>query len=98
MLKDGGAFLGGEIARFVSRNGVVVIDFDGGSAFGLEAEVDIEHVHKAAQEQACADEEHAGEGDFGDDKDGADALMLAALAGAGAGVFEGLMQIATGHA
>jgi GNAT superfamily N-acetyltransferase len=65
---------------------------------GLESEIDVEDFEEAAQQQAGADEQHAGESDFGDDEDGAEALMLAALAGAGAGVLERLLQVAGGHA
>ena len=79
-------------------NVVVVVDFDGGGALGLEAEVDVEDVEEAAQQQAGADEQHAGQSDFSDDENGADALVFAALAGAGTGVLEGFLQIAAGHA
>ncbi len=79
LLEDCGAFLRGEVASFVPWDAVVVCDFDGGSALRLETEVDIEDVEEAAQEQTGADEQHAGECDLGDDKDGAGALMFAAL-------------------
>ena len=77
---------------------VVVVDLDGGGVFRLESQIDVEDLHEAAQQQARADEQHAGQSHFSDDEDGAEALMLAALAGAGAGVFERLLQIAAGHA
>ena len=77
---------------------VVVVDLDGGGVFGLEAEIDIEDMEEAAQQQARADQQHAGESNLGDDENGADALVLAALARAEAGVLERLLQIAGGHA
>src|ERR1019366_401918 len=74
-----------------SRSAVVVFNLDRGGALGLEAEVDVEDVEETAQQKASSDEEHAGECDFRDDKDGADALVLAALTGAEAGVLERLV-------
>ena len=73
---------------------VIVVDADGGGGGWLEAEVDVEHVEETAEEQARADDEHAGEGNFGDDEDGTEALVFAAVAHSGAGVFEGFLELA----
>ena len=86
------------IRRSVVGNVVVVVDLDGGGALGLEAEIDIEDVEEAAQQQARADQQHASQRYLGDDEDGAEAVVFAALSGAGAGVFERFLQIAAGHA
>ena len=83
------------LAAVSTRRGVV--EEDGGGAGWLEAEVDVEDAEEAAQEQAGADEEDAGEGDFGDDEGGAEALVFAAVAGAGAGILERVLQIAAGR-
>ena len=48
----------------------------------LEAEVDVEDAEEAAQEQAGADEEDAGEGDLRDDESGAEAGRSLAAGGA----------------
>ena len=79
VLQSGTAFVG--IAAIV----IVVVDFDGGGRSGFEAEIDIQHAQEAAHEQTGADEEHAGERDFRDDKCGAQALVTAAVAGTVAG-------------
>ena len=76
----------------------VVIDADSGSAAGLEAKVNVEHAEKAAQQQTCADQQHAGEGDLTNYKCGANAVMPAALAGSVAPVFEGPLQAFARHA
>ena len=78
-LEDDTALLSGQRTIFISRHGVVVINFDGGRVFGLEAKIDAEDAEKAAQQQAGANEQHTGQGDLGDDKDRADAVVLAAL-------------------
>ena len=74
------------------------IHFDGGGAFGLEAKIDVEDFEKAAQEQAGADQQHAGEGYFSDDEDGADAFVLAGLGRAGPESLSGFLEVAAGHA
>ena len=78
---------------------VVEVDFDGGGVGGLEAEVDVEDAQEAAQEQAGADEQDAGECDFGDDERGAEAVVPPAVAGAvTSAVLERFLQVAAGHA
>ena len=97
-LEDGAALLSAQRTVFISRHAVVVFHLHCGGALGLEAEIDIEDVEKAAQQQARADQQHTGQRDLGDNKDGADAVVLAALSRAEAGVFERLVQAAAGHA
>jgi len=53
---------------------------------------------KLRNSSPAPDQEHAGESNFSHDKDGAEALMAAALPGAGAGVLERLLQVAGSHA
>ena len=84
--------------RLVGGSVVVVIHLDGGRALGLEAEIHVENFEEAAQQQARAHQQHAGQRDLSDHQHGAQALVLAALARAGAGVLEGFLQIAAGHA
>ena len=69
---------------------------DGCGGGWLEAEIDVEDVHEATQKKACADSRYAGESDLGDDEGGAKTLVLSAVAHAGAGVFEGFLQIVGG--
>ena len=52
---------------------IVEVEPHGGGVGGFEAQVDVEDAEKAAQEQAGADEEDAGEGDLRDDEGGAEA-------------------------
>ncbi len=85
-------------AGFGGRSGVVVIHPDGGGAFGLEAQIDVEHFQEAAQQQACANQQHAGQGDFRNHQRGAEALVFAAQARARAGVLEHFLQVAAGNA
>src|SRR5579862_1203478 len=87
-----------DLAGFVGGSAVVVIDFDGCGVLGLKAEVHIEDVEEAAEEQAGADEQHAGQGDFGNDEGGAEAFVFTALARAGAGILESVLKVAAGHA
>ena len=64
------------------------VDLHGGGVAGLKAEVDIEDAKEAAQQQAGADEEDAGQGDLRDDQGGAEALMAAACGHACRVVFD----------
>jgi hypothetical protein len=98
LLEDVPAFLGAECAGLVVGDIGVIIHFYGGRAVGLEAQFNIEDLHEAAQQEPCSDQQDAGERDLGDDEDGAEALVLAALAGASAGVFENLQQVTAGDA
>ena len=58
----------------------VVVHFYSGGAIRLEPQIDVEHLQEAAHQQARAHQQHAGKRHFSDDKDGADALVLAPLA------------------
>src|SRR6185437_9914380 len=72
---------------------IVVIDLERGSAGRLESQIDIEHVEKATQQQARADQQHAGQSYFGDDQHSAQALMLSARAHSLAHVLESILEI-----
>jgi hypothetical protein len=98
LLEDVPAFLGAQCAGLVVGDTGVKIHFYGGGAVGLEAEFNIEDLHEAAQQEPGGDKQDAGERDLGDDEHGAEALVLAALAGASAGVFENLQQVTAGDA
>src|SRR6202042_2067650 len=76
---------------------VVVVDADGCGGRWLEAEIDVEDVKETAEEEACSYDEDAGEGYFGDDEGGTEALVFAAVAHTGAGVFEGFLDVDAGH-
>ena len=55
---------GGPVAPSLSHRGLVVLDVDRSGALGLEAEIDIEDVEEAAQQEPGADEQDAGKADF----------------------------------
>ncbi len=46
LLEDLAAF---DLAGFAGWGAIVILDFNGGGAVGLKTEVDVEHLHKAAQ-------------------------------------------------
>ncbi len=71
---EGGVFGGGG-----STETAWDVEEHGGGAGGLEAEIDVEDAEEAAEEQAGADEEDAGEGDLGDDEGGAEAWWWTGL-------------------
>ena len=84
---------GGDFGSVSSRSGVV--ECDGGGAGGLEAEVDVEDAEEAAQEQARADEEDAGEGDLRDDEGSAEAAVRGRRWCCGR-IFERVLDVAAG--
>ena len=63
---------------------------------GLEAEVDIENAKEAAEKQAGADEEKAGESDFTDYENGTHAAVASTFTCTTACVLERLLRITAG--
>ncbi len=76
MLENGSSFLR---PGFKAGGAVVVRNLDGCGALGLEAQVNIEDVEEAAQQQARTDKEHASQGNLSHNENGAEPFVLAAL-------------------
>src|SRR6202021_2094743 len=88
LLEDLAAF---DLAGFASWRAVVILDFDGGGAVGLKPEINIEHLHKTAQQQPRAHQQHASQSYFEDDQRGADPLVLASQSRSRTGILEHLL-------
>src|SRR5579862_9906115 len=80
-------------ARF-RVSAVVIVNADSGGVAGFKSQVDVENTEEAAQKQSGANEQHACESNFRDDKNGAYAVMLASGAGSVAAILQGLLEIA----
>ena len=79
-------------AVLASSIAAVRIDADRRRPRRLEAHVDVEHAHEAADQQAGADEQHAGERDLGDDERVAHPGPAASFGRSAAGVLQRVVQ------
>ncbi len=66
--------------RLAAFAAIVVIHADRGGPARLETKIDIEDAQKTPQQQPSAHQQHAGQGNLGDDQHRAHPLMLLAVA------------------
>ena len=75
---------------------VVVADGQGRCLARLKAEINVEDTEKTSEEQACTDEQDAGQRDFTDDEKRAESMKVLAFGGAAAGTGKASAQICGG--
>src|ERR1044071_2271609 len=76
---------------------IVVVNLDGSGAAWLKSQVNIHYAQKAAQQQSCASQQHAGQCDLRDNQDCPQAVLLSPFTHSCAAILERFLQISAGR-